>query len=192
MVLVLLLGAVLIAVHALGNSTTTEIPAVPVAASSVSPGPSVTSLPASTQVPQQVRVHVLGAVAAPGVVRVPAGSIVQDAIQAAGGLLPEAAPGELNLAAAVVDGQQIIIGTGEAPRGEIISPSPTGNSGALVNLNTATAEQLQALPGVGPVLAADIIAWRDEHGPFKEIAQLQEVTGIGPKTYERLAAAVTV
>ncbi|MDO5065828.1 MAG: ComEA family DNA-binding protein [Propionibacteriaceae bacterium] len=190
-VLALLLGVVLIAVYALGNTSTTETPAQPVAAPSVpatsGPAPSASSGP-----PRQLRIHVLGAVASPGVVRVPEGSIVEDALQAAGGLLPEAAPGELNLAATVADGQQVIIGTHDEPRSEVVTPTAAVSATGLLDLNTATDQQLQDLPGVGPVLAADIIAWRTEHGPFTEVSQLQEVSGVGPKTYERLAALVTV
>lgn len=184
-ILTVLLGVVLVAMYALSHSSATEIlsqPAVPsLAPPTPSPSPS----------PQQVRVHVLGAVASPGVVRVAAGAIVEDALDAAGGLLPEAGPGELNLAAPVSDGQQIIVGTSEAPRGEMLPPSAAASSAGLVNLNTATIEQLQELPSVGPVTAKAIVAWRDENGGFKEVAQLKEVTGIGARTYERLAPLVT-
>lgn len=190
MVLALVLGVVLIAFHALGSTSTTEIPALPAAQRTPSPSPSEVS-PGPEQ-RKEVRVHVLGAVATPGVVRVPDGGIVEDAIRAAGGMLPEAVPGELNLAAPLVDGQQIIIGTAEEPRSEVVTATSSAGGAGLLDLNTATNEQLEELPGVGPVLAADIIEWRQENGPFTEVSQLQEVTGIGPRTYERLSPLVTV
>lgn len=190
--LALLLGVVLITIYAMGSSSSTEIPAVPTPIPQSSSSPTVTEIAGNPQQPREVRIHVLGAVATPGVVRVPADSIVEDAIHAAGGLLPEASPGDLNLAATLTDGQQIIIGTADEPRGEVVTPSMPESSGALLDLNTATDQQLQELPGVGPVLAADIVAWRTEQGPFTEVAQLRNVTGIGPKTYERLAPLVTV
>lgn len=190
-VLALLLGVALIGFHALTRSTATEIPAVPVQEPSPAPAATASATASPTLPPRQLRVHVLGAVANPGVVRLPEGSIVEDAIEAAGGLRPDAAPGELNLAAVIQDGQQIIIGDGSAPRGEVVASTTEASSGVL-DLNTATAEQLESLPGVGPVLAADIIAWRDEHGPFTDVAQLQEVSGVGPRTHERLAPLVRV
>ncbi|RRD50423.1 ComEA family DNA-binding protein [Arachnia propionica] len=189
-VLALLLGVALIGFHALTRSSATEVPAAPVRESSPASATASASASATPQ-PRQLRVHVLGAVVNPGVVRLPEGSIVEDAIEAAGGLRPDAAPGELNLAAVIQDGQQIIIGDGSAPRGEVVA-STTAASGGVLDLNSATAEQLESLPGVGPVLAADIVAWRDEHGPFTDVAQLQEVSGVGPRTYERLAPLVRV
>ncbi|MDR0960911.1 MAG: ComEA family DNA-binding protein [Propionibacteriaceae bacterium] len=146
-------------------------------------------------------IHVLGAVHHPGIVSVPAGSRVHDAIAAAGGLTDEADPAGLNLAAFLTDGVQIIIGTVDEPVGEIRSGAdgqavPTGaESGAastLIDLNTATAAQLDTLPGVGEVTAAAILAWREAYGPFTQTAELQEVDGIGAKTYERIAPYVRV
>lgn len=165
-----------------------------------SPGPS-----ASTA---EVVVHVLGAVRKPGVVRLTAGSRVQDALKKAGGLTRKADPGELNLAQPVADGQQIVVGTKRKPNGEVRDgtvpgggpPDSTGSgSGSSsggsagtagsqpVNLNTATQAQLEELPGVGPVMAGKIIAWRTEHGRFSRIEELQEISGVGPKTYAKLA-----
>ncbi|MDO5094243.1 MAG: ComEA family DNA-binding protein [Propionibacteriaceae bacterium] len=192
-VVALLVLVGLITLYAFGRSSATELPdsvVTPVAASSSVPVPSP-----SPSVPSTVRVHVLGAVVQPGVVSVAEGAIVQDVIQAAGGLADDADPGELNLAARVSDGQQIIIGTRGSPRGEMLGasaqPGVLDTGGGAVSLNQATTDQLQTLPGVGPVLAQAIIAWRDENGPFTDVAQLQEVSGIGPKTYERLAPLVT-
>jgi competence protein ComEA len=143
-------------------------------------------------------VHVLGAVGHPGVVTVPAGARVRDAISAAGGMTADADPGELNLAATLTDGCQVIIGTVGAPRGEVrVGAETTAGGGGpsvagTINLNQASAEQLDTLPGVGPVTAQAILAWREASGPFTSVAQLQEVDGIGPATFARIEPHVSV
>ena len=186
----LLVAAVVVTIFALGRSAATEVQLTPEAVAetpaAATPSPSVPTL---------LRVHVGGAVAEPGVVQVPAGSIVQDAIAAAGGLIAEADPASLNLAAPVSDGMQIIVGTAEEPLGVISEPGGGGGgdgSAGPLDLNTATADQLEELPGIGPVSAAAILAWRAEHGRFTAVEELQEVSGIGPKTFERLAPLVRV
>lgn len=152
----------------------------------------------------QVFVHVVGQVKYPGVVSVPTGSRVLAAVQAAGGPSPTAVLNRLNLARFVVDGEQIVVpGAGDpvAPAG---SPGAAGAGAAgsvpgagkpsagPVNLNTATVAELDALPGIGPVLAARIVAWREEHGRFNSIDELGEVSGIGDKLFARLRPAVSV
>ena len=137
-------------------------------------------------------VAVVGLVGRPGLVTVPSGSRVADAIEAAGGLLPGTDPAAVNLAAVVADGQQIAVGVpaagGSAPAG----PPAGSPSSGLVDLNAATAEQLDALPGIGPVLAQRIVAHRDESGPFRSVDQLDDVPGIGPAIAAELAELVTV
>jgi len=162
--------------------------------------PSVLATPTPTPTPSSVPtvlVHVLGAVGHPGVVAVGEGSRVQDAIAAAGGLAPDADTGELNLAAVLIDGSQLKIGTKKHPGGEVRAGdagAPTGSGAgateAKVPLNTATVAQLDTLPGIGPVTAQKILDWRTEHGKFTAITELQEVDGIGPKTYADLAGRV--
>lgn len=142
-------------------------------------------------------VHVTGAVKNPGVVQVPQGARVNDAIAAAGGITPAAHLGSLNLAAPVTDGMQILVASGpeqtSTTSGDAGTQQPPGESGgALVNLNTATQAQLESLPGVGPATAEKILAWRDQHGKFTKVEELQEIDGIGQKTFDRLKPLVTV
>jgi len=120
-VVAMLVGVVLVTIYALGQSSATELPAASPGAVSV-PTAAAPPGPVASASRGPVRVHVLGAVVRPGVVSVPEGAIVQDVIEAAGGLAPGADPGELNLAAPVGDGQQVIVGTSESPRGEVVDP----------------------------------------------------------------------
>jgi competence protein ComEA len=146
----------------------------------------------------EVVVHVAGAVASPGVRRLPPGSRVVDALDAAGGALPGADLARVNLAAPLVDGQQVYVPKpGEQPPMAGAGAGGAAGSagavpGALVNLNTATAEQLDTLPGVGPATAAAIIAHRDRHGPFTSVDQLVDVRGIGEAKLEQLRDLVAV
>lgn len=194
-VLALLLVGLGITMAVLSQSSASQVPlATPPGVERQAPPPAPST---PTPEPVALRVHVLGAVASPGVVSVPEGAIVADALTAAGGLLPDADPAQLNLAARLADGQQVVVGTRERPQGDVRGqPSQPGDGGAettgKVNLNTASQAQLEELPGVGPVLAGEIIAWRDGNGGFGSVADLQEVSGIGPKTYETLEPLVTV
>jgi competence protein ComEA len=151
----------------------------------------------------QILVHVLGAVVRPGVVSLPAQSRVLDAINAAGGLRRRANPGDLNLAQVLADGQQVMIGTKADPAGEVrqgggastrrgTGSTATRGGQAQLDLNAATEAELETLPGIGPVTAAKITAWRDEHGRFTRVEELQEIDGIGPKTFAQLAEQVRV
>jgi competence protein ComEA len=140
-----------------------------------------------------VVVAVAGKVRRPGLVRLPSGSRVADAIAAAGGVLPGADPGLVNLARKVVDGEQIVVGVAPAPAaGTGAAPGAGGAPGELINLNTATAGQLDALPGVGPVLAQRIVDHRTAHGSFRSVDELREVDGIGETRFQRLKKLVTV
>ena len=157
------------------------------------------SSPSSGRVtPTTIVVHVAGAVRRPGLVRLGERSRVQDAIDAAGGLTRNARPGQLNLAQVLTDGQQVLIGTAQHPVTEVREgggpPPVTGGSTpmAAVDLNRATATELEQLPGVGPVTAANIVSWREQHGRFAAVSELQQVDGIGPKTFARIAPHVRV
>jgi competence protein ComEA len=155
-------------------------------------------MPSAASAPLVVDVE--GKVAHPGVVRVPTGSRVIDALAAAGGALPGANTTSLDLARPLVDGEQlrvdlpgVAVGPAAVATGAPTTASGTsGSGGPRVNLNTATIAALDVLPGVGPVTAQHILDWREQHGRFTSIAQLQEVPGIGPATYTRLAPLVTV
>ncbi|MGH9189884.1 MAG: helix-hairpin-helix domain-containing protein [Acidimicrobiales bacterium] len=146
-----------------------------------------------------VAVHVAGAVVHPGVYAVASGSRVVDAVAAAGGPVSDADVDQLNLAARVSDGDRVQV----PKRGEVVSgPTAGGSSPGLsgaagpaagpVDLNRATAQQLDALPGVGPATAAAILAWRDTHGRFRAVSELLDVRGIGPAKLEALRPLVKV
>ncbi|MEP6626036.1 MAG: helix-hairpin-helix domain-containing protein [Acidimicrobiia bacterium] len=164
---------------------------------SPAPAPSMRAIGTTTTTRPAVLVHVAGAVVRPGLVRVPAGSRVADAIAAAGGGVPEADLDRLNLAAKVVDGQRIPVAKiGEpavpaAGGGDATVPEAAGGSGP-VDLNAATPAQLDTLPGVGPSLAAAIIAERERRGGFTSVDQLRDVRGIGDKRFADLKPLVSV
>jgi competence protein ComEA len=132
-------------------------------------------------------VEVIGGVRRPGVVQLPGGSRVIDAVAAAGGLTGRAG---VNLARVLADGEQIVIGA-TAPSGGSSGVSGAAEPG-LLDLNAADAADLEELPGIGPVLAERILRWRTDNGGFRAIAQLQEVPGIGPAIYADLAPRVRV
>lgn len=140
-----------------------------------------------------VVVHVVGQVASPGLITLASGARVADAVEAAGGALDGADLSGVNLARIVVDGEQIVIPLpGEAiapPPGAVV---PGGAGGGLVDLNSADAATLDGLPGIGPVLAERIVAWRTENGPFSSVDQLGEVSGIGPAVLDKVRDLVRV
>ncbi|WP_425861575.1 helix-hairpin-helix domain-containing protein [Arthrobacter sp. TWP1-1] len=179
------------------------LPSVAVAATEAASVPASpgSSLPGDSSPGSSVVVHVVGAVKNPGVFTLAQGSRVFQAIDAAGGALPDAGLSALNLAAPLSDGGQILVPTKEEAASMAVPGVGTGpESGAvpgaqgegLVNLNTATAADFEALPGVGPVLAERIVAWRTDHGSFSSVEGLNAVTGIGPKLLAGLRDLVTV
>ena len=155
----------------------------PVAGTTTVPHVRVTASPVSGT----VLVDVEGAVRRPGVVRLPAGSRVIDAVEAAGGVRDGHRP-VVNLARAVVDGEQLLIGQNGETTGSMGS---TGSNGKI-DINAATASQLDALPGIGPVLAQRIVEYRTAHGRFSALRDLQKVPGIGDSKYANLAGSISV
>ena len=155
--------------------------------------------------PAPLRVHVGGAVAAPGVYDLAEGARVLDAVEAAGGFAEGAARDALNLARAVSDGEQVVVpseadiaaqeaasaGVGGVSAGAGAS-APTGGASGKVNINTASAAQLDTLPGVGASTAEKIVADREANGPFKTVEDLKRVSGIGDKKFAALADAICV
>ena len=154
--------------------------------------------------PETILVHIAGAVASPGVVELPAGSRLFEAIAAAGGGSDTADPARLNLAAVLADGQKVLVPAlgepdpdGAAPGSAAGSGAGEGAGGAIpgrgkINLNVADVAELGSLPRVGPVLAQRIVEWRQQHGRFKTVEELDAVEGIGPKMLETLLPLVTV
>ncbi len=151
----------------------------------------------------KVVVHVAGAVTKPGVVELRAGARVIDAVEAAGGALPQADLDRLNLAAKLVDGQRVLVQkVGDPPAvaepagvtGSDAAGSGTGAQAASgpINLNTATQAELEALPGIGPALAKAVLDERQRRGGFRSVNELREVRGIGAKRFEDLKSQVTV
>ena len=163
-----------------------------IATTSLDPSsPSTAATPSATA---EVVVDVEGRVRRPGVVRLPVGSRVLDALRAAGGARRGTSTRLLNLARVLLDGEQIWVGANPPVR----VGDPAGTSGGPaspsgpVNLNTATVDQLDSLPGIGPVLAQRILDWRSQHGQFTSVDQLKDVSGIGDATFADLVDLVTV
>jgi competence protein ComEA len=176
-----------------GSATTRRAPASSAASSGSAPGAAKKS--------GRVTVHMAGAVATPGVYDLASNARVIDAVEAAGGGAPDADLNRLNLAAKVTDGQRVLVQrVGEASPAGPAAPGGSGSAGsagtadasALVNLNSATPAELEALPGVGPTLAQAILAERERRGGFRSVNELRDVRGIGEKRFADLKDKVTV
>ncbi len=177
-----------------GTVALTRAPAGTVLDSDAAPTAPQESAPAGTGVEATVTVDVAGEVQKPGIVVLDAGARVIDAVDAAGGARRGVETTSINLARVLVDGEQIVVG-GPASGGGSATGGPqpaVPGAGPLVDLNLATSVELEALPEVGPVTAAAIIAWREEHGGFSAVQELLEVSGIGEKTLAMIAPHVTV
>jgi competence protein ComEA len=173
--------------------TVTAVPTARTSAATASPVSLAAPAPSGTAAATVV-VDVAGKVRHPGVTTLPAGSRVVDAIRRAGGARPGVDLSSLNLARVLVDGEQVLVGVVAAPGVAASAASRPGSSGAgpLLNLNTATLEQLDGLPGVGPVTARKILDWRSAHGAFTAIDELLEIDGIGEKTLADMAPLLTL
>jgi competence protein ComEA len=169
------LAAALVSRHHAGGAT----PALRVAPVRAAPG---------RVVPPSIVVDVAGAVAHPGLYRLLQGARVADAIARAGGLTRRAERTAVNLAAPVADGQQVLVATRGAGGGAAATPGSPATG--PVSLSSATAEQLDALPGIGPVTAQKIISYRQQHGPFTSVEGLDAIPGIGPARIANLQGLV--
>lgn len=150
------------------------------------------TLEAEAAPPRRLVVHVVGAVRRPGLYELEEGSRVDDAIEKAGGPKPKAALEYVNLAAPVADGQQVVVPARSpaAPAAADAAGSPSAPPAGPVHLNTATLEQLDSLPGIGPVTARKILEYRETHGAFRTIEELDAIPGIGPARLEQLREVV--
>ena len=211
----MLMGLLAAAVILVVNRAERGTPVVLIPPPTIAPSPQ----PQPTATAQPWRVHVSGAVQNPGVYALAPGAIVQDALQAAGGALRGAALDEINLAGLLADGAQLqialrapptstasVASAAEVAPGNTPASSPTadaksvvvgvpassGSTGALLNINTATAAQFEALPKIGPAIALRIIEYRTQHGPFATLEALMNVKGIGPASFETLRAFITI
>jgi competence protein ComEA len=146
--------------------------------------PPPTATPFVTPTPEALRIYVTGAVRLPGaLLTMPHGARVEDAVQASGGFMPDADISRINLARLLADGEQIHV-----PRiGETVT---TASGDAVIRINTATAAELMALPGIGEVLAGRIIAYREANGAFRSMADLDAVEGIGSSLITELAGRI--
>lgn len=163
----------------------------------VSPAPIVvvpppTPEPSVAPTPAPIRVYVSGAVASPGVYRLPPQSLGEDALKAAGGPLPEADLEHVNLAQELRDQDHFHVPRKAEPgaAGGQATPAPT--AGTRVNINTATVQELDRLPHIGPVTAQQIVDYRNRHGPFRRIEDILQVKGIGQATFDQIKDLITV
>lgn len=189
-----LLAVLVVAGHRLAAAGTARAPDI------VAPLEPVSSVSTSSARPALI-VHVVGAIRRPGLYRLRDGARVADALRRAGGATGRADLAALNLAAPLVDGVQVFVppqlvvrGAGAATDGaELASPGPevAAGLGRKLSLATATADELDELPGVGPVTAQSILDYRTEHGPFRSVDDLDAVPGIGPTRIEQLRDLVT-
>jgi competence protein ComEA len=176
----------------IGYFTPRPAPDAPIAVAT--PLPTATPYPTVTPLP--MRIHVDGAVEQPGVYDLPPGSIVQDAIEVAGGPTVDADVHVVNLAIELQDQQKVYVPL----QGELDAPAPVsggepGNevtTGRLIDINAARAVDLETLPRIGPSIAQRIVEYREANGPFKTIEDIQDVPGIGPSTFEGIKDLITV
>lgn len=166
--------------------------------------PAPTMTPAPTPSPRPIRVHVSGQVVSPDVYELPPDSIVKQAVEAAGGYTEEADTTAVNLAQPLADGMKVVIPAVEerSDEAEVVvkTPEPTGDQPVLtgggtsdrININVATSDQLQSLPGIGPVLAQRILDYREANGPFEKVEAIMDVSGIGEAKFAQVEELITV
>jgi competence protein ComEA len=192
---VLLIGAFVVAVLLSGMASGRNVP-LPTGSGRASHAPSTSSArPSASPAEDELYVHVSGAVNRPGLIRVAAGSRVVDAIEAAGGFAETADHASVNLARVVQDGEQLrvpVVGETVTQSDSAAGSASGGASGGLIDLNRATAAQLETLPRIGPALAQRIIEWREANGRFAAVTDLRNVSGVGEKIFDALKDRVTV
>lgn len=202
-----LLAAVGAAVFYVRQPSQEPIAIIP-AQETATPAPTATPLPPPTFTPAPVRIYITGAVQNSDVYFLPAGSIVKDVIEAAGGFAPNANRDGINLALELQDQQQIhvpiegednppppIQGGSDNPKANESQQSPgqvQPASDGVINLNTATLDQLDTLPGIGPAIAKRIIEYRDSIGGFTTVDQITQVSGIGEATFAKIKEQITI
>jgi competence protein ComEA len=154
-----------------------------------SPVPAAPVVSAAPAASASIVVAVAGRVRHPGLVRLPAGARVEDAIEAAGGVLPGTDLAFLNLARRLADGELLVVGVTPPPGA---APAGGGSNDGRVNINTATLAELDSLPGIGPALAQRILDYRTAHGGFRSVDELRKVEGIGDAKFAQLKDRVTI
>ncbi|BFV59346.1 hypothetical protein KCMC57_up44500 [Kitasatospora sp. CMC57] len=170
----------------LGRPSEVAVPAAVSSASAPAGSRSGAGPPSVRPSGATVVVDVAGKVREPGLRTLPSGARVADALALAGGPLPDTATDGLNLARVLTDGEQVLVGSGA-----VAGAAPGARAGP-VHLNQATQEQLDALPGVGPTLAQRILQHRQEHGPFRSLDQLRQISGVGDRKYAELRTLLTL
>jgi competence protein ComEA len=185
------LAAVFAAAHFLGGGRSGGTAAASPASTDVPPltAPASTT-PTSAPVVTVLVVDVAGAVRRPGLYRLPQGSRIADAVARAGGMSRHAAAASVNLAAPLADGEQVLVPSSVGGVGGAAAAGGAPSPSAPVDLNSATVEQLDALPGIGPVTAQKIVDYRQEHGPFTSVDDLDAIPGIGPSRIDNLRGLV--
>lgn len=184
--MVVVLAAVLVVRHLGAHAASAQ----PLRVAPIKPSTESASRAHPVVVPAAV-VDVEGAVRHPGLVHLPKGSRVADAVARAGGMTAKAQRSGVNLAAPVADGQQVLV-PGAGATGVVTAGGGLGGPAAgPISLNAATAEQLDTLPGIGPVTAQKIVAFRQQHGPFQSVDGLDAIPGIGPARISELQGLVT-
>ncbi|WP_233188018.1 helix-hairpin-helix domain-containing protein [Actinomyces qiguomingii] len=206
--LALALRTVLVAPQSGPEVRTTTTAADDATAAAILPvtDPLATAAPTEADAGGEIVIHVAGAVATPGVVVLPAGARVIDALNDAGGVLPDADTDQLNLARILTDGEQVRVphqgedtstwqadtGTGDAADSSGADGGGSAATDGRININTATAAELEKLSGIGPALAQRIVDYRADHGPFTSVDELTNVSGIGAAKLEALRDEATV
>jgi len=187
-----LAGLIVVLLAVLGGAGLWYARSLPKPVTIAEAGPGAAAASSSPSPAVMLIVDVAGAVHQPGVYEFAEGERVIDAIERAGGPMPKADLSLLNLAAPLADGTQILVPKAGPPGTVVPGGTAPGASSGLININTASATELETLPGIGEVLAATIIEYRVQNGPFASVEDLMDVSGIGPATLDEIRDQVTI